>query len=155
MKWILAVSTPVAGWVTADTRGGEMIEPIDAITSLINEWGGSCIYNCVECSQPDQHAVVDQIEPLPDAQGHKEICTSSGTCADHACEQAFAARDEAEQVESFLAQLGGHALMSLVQQDHRVTVNTARQAVQIAGCNDRIVLSVPLTEEQSRFLALN
>jgi hypothetical protein len=54
-----------------------------------------------------------------------------------------------------IVQLDGGALRELASQDERVSLNFERRAIQIAGCAENVLMSVPFTHAQEIELALD
>jgi hypothetical protein len=109
-----------------------------------------------------------EISPCPTDQ-HQNISTAQGTntgtvhtcqfseggCLDHRCQPEFGEGNvDLDQLASLLRAVDGAELQAVAVLGGRLQIQRERGAAQIIGCSDRVILNVPLSEEQLGALTL-
>lgn len=143
-----------------DRRTGKVAEAdIENVIGIIDGWAIDCESYCsgAGCPYPDHQHQVTVAPPGENgnAMGHFHDCEVSGSCEeDQSCELTLAVVEEFDQVEHMLMDLEPVALQQLIARSEMVSVHPARQALQVVGCRQEVVLSLPLAKFGGRSVAI-
>jgi hypothetical protein len=144
----LMLSVPVVA--LAATTDGPTPTGVE-VGELLSEFAATaCTHNCdTVCVVSTEHKVLENPGNAlgPD---HSFLYTQLG-CGYHDCIEEQ--QQDVEQLVELLPDLGGAELVAFSLQDIGLTINRDRGAIQVIGCNDLVVASVPLSQAQADWLA--
>lgn len=128
-----------SGWVAAE-RAEVLLRMIDV---------GPCSTNCqFDCGNGSQHQNWDHLGGNDGGEKHSCAFSMNG-CGDHTCNGEVTSARELQELDALLPRVDGARLLRLEQRQRAVlSINQVRRAVQVLGCDGKVILSLGLTEGQ-------
>lgn len=139
---------PIAVLVATEARPPSFAEMAHNILLDMTTLRSSCgEFTCsTVCLVSTDHKVVQ--DGGSDGGGDHDCLATDLGCSYHDCNGLVISLHDLERLMQLLPQLDGQELIALGSSDLGLLINRDRGALQVLGCNDLVVASVPLSLEQ-------